>query len=182
MSRRILVTGGAGFIGGHIVEQLIARGDQVVVLDDLSTGRRDQVPDGARFVQGDVTQFADLVPIFAAGLDAVLHIAGQASIRLSYAAPTNDLHVNTVGTLNVLQACQHHRVSRLLFASSMTLYGHAEIVPTPETAPPDPVSFYAITKYAAERYVHLTAARRDLPLTSTSPRCACSTCMANARA
>jgi len=95
-------------------------------------------------------------------VDAVLHIAGQASIRLSFADPTHDLSVNTIGTINILQQCIAHHVPRLLFASSMTIYGLSDIVPTPETAPPAPVSYYAVTKYAAERYVHLTAARRDL--------------------
>ncbi len=158
----ILVTGGAGFIGGHIVEGLIARGDQVTVLDDLSTGKRADVHPQAHFVQGDVRRPDDLSPIFATEVDAVLHIAGQASIRLSFADPTHDLSVNTIGTINILQQCIAHHVPRLLFASSMTIYGLSDIVPTPETAPPAPVSYYAVTKYAAERYVHLTAARRDL--------------------
>jgi UDP-glucose 4-epimerase len=95
-------------------------------------------------------------------VDAVLHIAGQASIRLSFADPAADLNVNTLGTINVLQACIQHRVPRLLFASSMTIYGDPAVVPTPEDTPPDPLSYYAITKYAAERYVHTTARRRDL--------------------
>jgi len=158
----ILVTGGAGFIGGHIVEGLIARGDQVTVLDDLSTGKRADVHPQAHFVQGDVRRPDDLSPIFATEVDAVLHIAGQASIRLSFADPTHDLSVNTIGTINILQQCIAHHVPRLLFASSMTIYGLTDTVPTPETAPPAPVSYYAVTKYAAERYVHLTAARRDL--------------------
>ena len=158
----ILVTGGAGFIGGHIVEGLIARGDQVTVLDDLSTGKRADVHPQAHFVQGDVRRPDDLSPIFATEVDAVLHIAGQASIRLSFADPTHDLSVNTIGTINILQQCIAHHVPRLLFASSMTIYGLSDIVPTPETAPPAPVSYYAVTKYAAERYVNLTAARRDL--------------------
>jgi UDP-glucose 4-epimerase len=172
MSRRILITGGAGFIGGHIAERLAARGDRVVALDDLSTGSRANLSPDVEFVQGDVRDADVLAGICGSGVDAVLHIAGQASIRLSYASPGNDLSVNTIGTLSVLDACVRFGIPRLLFASSMTLYGRAETVPTPETAPPDPVSFYAITKYAAERYVHLTAARPDLsaPLHATSFR------------
>ncbi len=172
MSRRILITGGAGFIGGHIAERLAARGDRVIALDDLSTGSRANLHPDVEFVQGDVRDADVLAGICGSGVDAVLHIAGQASIRLSYASPDNDLSVNTIGTLSVLDACVRFGIPRLLFASSMTLYGHAETVPTPETAPPDPVSFYAITKYAAERYVHLTAARPDLsaPLHVTSFR------------
>ncbi len=162
MTRRILVTGGAGFIGSHLVARLLELGDRVVVIDNFSTGRRENVPASAQLIDGDVRNPADLVPAFAGGLDAVLHIAGQASIRLSFADPAADLAVNTLGTINVLQACLAHRVPRLLFASSMTIYGNSASVPTPETSPPDPVSYYAVTKYAAERYVHLTAARRDL--------------------
>ncbi len=162
MTRRILVTGGAGFIGSHIVDRLVERGFRVVVIDNESTGKREQVNPAAEFIAGDVRQPADLAPIFAAGVDAVLHIAGQASIRLSFNDPANDLNVNTLGTINVLQQCIAHRVPRLLFASSMTIYGNTDVVPTPETTAPDPVSYYGVTKYAAERYVHLTAQRRDL--------------------
>src|SRR4051812_44952233 len=162
MTRRILVTGGAGFIGSHIVASLIERGFSVVVIDNESTGKRANVHPAAEFVAGDVRNPADLTPIFAADVDAVLHIAGQASIRLSFQDPSADLNANTLGTINVLQQCIAHRVPRLIFASSMTIYGNTSIVPTPETTAPDPVSYYAITKYAAERYVHTTAQRRDL--------------------
>lgn len=160
--KRILITGGAGFIGGHIAEQLLARGDEVIALDNLNTGSRRNVPDGAEFIQGDVCDAQVLESIFQRGLDAVLHIAGQASIRLSFADPAADLNVNTLGTIRMLQACLTHHVPRLLFASSMTIYGATPVTPTPENAPPDPVSYYAITKYAAERYVHATALRPDL--------------------
>ncbi|NDJ63190.1 MAG: NAD-dependent epimerase/dehydratase family protein [Chloroflexi bacterium] len=162
MSERILVTGGAGFIGSHIVDVLIARGKRAVVLDNESTGDRHHVHPQAEFVHGDVTDPNDLTPLFAAGVDAVLHIAGQASIRRSFQDPAADLSVNTLGTINVLNQCSAHRVPRLIFASSMTIYGHTDHVPTPETVAPNPVSYYAITKYAAERYVHVTAQRRDL--------------------
>ncbi|MEO8396247.1 MAG: SDR family NAD(P)-dependent oxidoreductase [Chloroflexota bacterium] len=162
MTRRILVTGGAGFIGSHITAELIKRGFAVVVIDNESTGKRANVPPAAQYVAGDVRNPDDLAPIFAEGVDAVLHIAGQASIRLSFSDPTADLNVNTLGTINVIQQCLAHRAPRLIFASSMTIYGNTGIVPTPETTAPDPVSYYAVTKYAAERYVHVTAQRRDL--------------------
>lgn len=162
MARRILVTGGAGFIGSHVVELLLEQGFSVVVLDNESTGSRANLNPAADFVAGDVRHPDDLAPIFAAGVDAVFHIAGQASIRLSFNDPTADLNVNTLGTINVIQQCIAHRVPRLLFASSMTIYGTPSTVPTPESTAPDPVSYYAITKYAAERYVHVSAQRRDL--------------------
>lgn len=162
MAKRVLVTGGAGFIGSHIVDLLLARGFKVVVLDNLSTGNQADVNAGAEFIQGDVCDPEAVGSIFAGGIDVVLHIAGQASIRLSFKDPGADLRVNTQGTINILQACIAHRIPRLLFASSMTIYGDPAMVPTPEDTPPDPVSYYGITKYAAERYVQTTARRRDL--------------------
>jgi UDP-glucose 4-epimerase len=170
--QRILVTGGAGFIGSHLVDLLLSQGHQVTVLDNLSTGQRAYLNPAARFVEGDVRHKADLAPIFESGLDAVMHIAGQASIRLSFMDPSADLNVNTLGTLNVLDLCMAHRVPRLLFASSMTIYGNPQQTPTPEDHAPLPLSNYAVTKYAAERYVHIAGARQDLgfPLHVTSFR------------
>lgn len=162
MTRRILITGGAGFIGSHIAQALVGRGEQIAILDNLSSGQRDNLPGKAEFIHGDVRNVDDLAPVFAGGVDVVLHIAGQASIRLSFQDPAKDLSVNTIGTINVLQQCRQHRVPRLLFASSMTVYGQTDIVPTPEIAPANPVSYYGVTKYAAERYVHIAAARNDL--------------------
>lgn len=172
MLKRVLVTGGAGFIGSHIVAHLIESGHHAIALDNESTGNRADVHPDAEYIRADVRDTDVLDQVFASGVDTVMHIAGQASIRLSYQDPHADLNVNTVGTINILQACIKYRVPRLLFASSMTIYGDNGIVPTPETAPPSPVSYYAVTKYAAERYVHLTAARPDLetPLNVTSFR------------
>lgn len=162
MARRVLITGGAGFIGSHLAEGLLAAGFEVVALDNEATGNRANLPAGAEFVRGDVREAAELDAVFARGIDAVFHIAGQASIRVSFADPAGDLEVNTLGTIRVLEACLRHRVPRLLFASSMTIYGSQPITPTPESAPADPISYYAITKLAAERYVHATALRPDL--------------------
>jgi UDP-glucose 4-epimerase len=162
LTRRILVTGGAGFIGSHIVDLLLMRGNSSIVIDNLVTGTRENLNPDAEFIAGDVRTENDLASIFERGIDAVLHIAGQASIRLSFQDPTADLNVNTLGTINILQQCIKYRVPRLIFASSMTIYGNNPIVPTPEGTPPAPISYYAITKYAAERYVHATALRQDL--------------------
>ena len=162
MTRTVLVTGAAGFIGSHMVDRLLAQGYHVVAFDNLSTGDAARLDPRARFILGDVRSPADVARAFERPIDVVMHIAGQASIGLSYRDPGLDLAVNTQGTINLLQASLEHGVSRFLFASSMTIYGNPSLVPPPETAPADPVSYYGVTKYAAERYVHLTAERRDL--------------------
>ena len=158
----VLVTGGAGFIGSHLVERLVNEGHEVVVLDNEATGRRENVPASAWYITGDVSRLDDLEPAFAAGLDAVCHVAGQVSLIRSFTDPATDLRTNVLGTLNVLQMCLKYRVARLLYASSMQAYGATDVVPTPEDTPCRPASYYGITKYAAERYVHATAERTDL--------------------
>jgi len=158
----ILVTGGAGFIGSHLVDRLIKEGHHVVVMDNEATGRRENVPAGALYFQGDVANIDDLERAFKNDLDAVCHIAGQVSIIRSFSNPLTDLRTNVQGTVNVLQLCLKYHMPRLLYASSMTIYSSASPLPTPEEAPCQPISYYGITKYAAERYVRTTAERVDL--------------------
>jgi UDP-glucose 4-epimerase len=168
---RALVTGGAGFIGGHLCEGLLAAGAEVTAFDDLSTGSRDNVPAGVSLVVGDVADAEAVGACFASTrFDAVLHVAGQASIATSFASPERDLRANVSGTLNVLEACLATAVPRLVHASSMTVYGEPDDVPTPERAPCRPVSYYGVTKYAAERYALVTGERPDADLAVTSLR------------
>jgi UDP-glucose 4-epimerase len=134
----------------------------VAVVDNESNGRREAVPAAAQYLQGDVTVLAEVEPVFARGLDAVCNIAGQVSIIRAFSEPVADLRTNVEGTLNILQLCVKYKVPRLIHASSMTLYGDCRTVPTPETEPCSPDSYYGITKQAAERYVHATAQRPDL--------------------
>jgi UDP-glucose 4-epimerase len=167
----VLVTGGAGFIGSHLIDALLARGDDVVVLDNLSTGSRDNVHADAELVEGDVADADAVRDAFAQRpLDAVLHIAGQASIAKSFNEPERDLRVNVVGTLNVVEQAIASGVPRLVHASSMTAYGEPRTIPTPESEPCIPVSNYGVTKYASERYVHVAGARDDVDLAVTSLR------------
>jgi UDP-glucose 4-epimerase len=157
-----LVTGGAGFIGSHIADQLIQMGHQVIIIDDLSTGLVENINPAAEFVVGNVSNHAELEIAFSRGIDVVFHIAGRASTIMSFADPTNDLRVNVLGTINVLNLCLKYRVPRLLYASSMTVYGPPSTMPIVETEPCQPISYYGIGKYAAERYAHATALRNDL--------------------
>lgn len=166
------MTGGAGFIGTHLTRRLLACGHEVIVIDNESNSSRATVPVGARFVFGDVTRLEDLDAVLAEGADAVCHLAGQVSIIRAFDNPVGDLRTNTEGTINVVRACLAHKVPRLIYASSMTAYGDTHFVPTPESQPCCPDSYYGITKFAAERYVHATAERPDLafPLLVTSLR------------
>ncbi len=160
--KRALVTGGAGFIGSHLANSLILKGYEVIVLDNESTGFKENVPVNAQYIKGDVLNLQDLSGAFAGPVDLVLHIAGQASTIRSFRDPHDDLKTNVIGTLNVLKKCLEKRVPRFLFASSMTCYGHPAQIPIPEDEQSRPISYYGITKHAAERYVLSTALRNDL--------------------
>lgn len=167
----ILVTGGAGFIGSHLVEALIARGDAVTVVDDLSTGRREHIPGGAEVVEVNVADRDALNgEVGDRRFDAVLHVAGKASISQSFARPADDLATNVVGTLNIIDLCIASATPRLVLASSMTVYGNPEQVPTSESQPCVPVSYYGVTKYAAERYALVAGERDDVSLAVTALR------------
>lgn len=159
---RVLVTGGAGFIGTHLTRRLLADGHRVTVADNEFNGSRKNVPEGASFVFADVTRPDEMEPVFAAGVDAVCHLAGQVSIVRSFSDPVTDLRVNVEGTLQTLVLCLKFKVPHLLYASSMTAYGDTGVVPTPESEPCRPDSYYGITKHAAERYVISTAERPDI--------------------
>ncbi|HVH64981.1 MAG TPA: SDR family oxidoreductase [Candidatus Acidoferrum sp.] len=151
---KILVTGGAGFIGSHVAGRFLAAGHEVVVLDDLSTGRIENLPAKARFYQMDLSSpwLDELFRIERP--DAVAHQAAQASVRISVDNPVFDATVNAVGTVALLQASVQHAVKRFLFASTGgAIYGDTEAIPTPEDAPAVPYSPYGAAKLAAEVYL-----------------------------
>jgi len=151
-SHSALVTGGAGFIGSHIVEQLLAEGVAVTVVDDLSVGSLSNVPPAARFVQGDVRD-PSLMRELAGEADVVFHQAAKVSIRASLDECYEDAEINLMGTLNMLRACQGGRVKKFIFASSMAVYSDSkEAVPVNEGSPKDPISPYGVAKLAGERY------------------------------
>jgi len=152
---KILVTGGAGFIGSHIVDKLIAQNAAVVVVDDLSTGLEANVDPAARLIRLDIAK-DDLGPLFAAErFDHVIHLAAQTAVPKSMAAPGQDCAVNVLGTVNILEASRRTGVKRVVFSSTAAVYGAAAAVPIAENAALAPFSFYGLSKMTAENYFRL---------------------------
>jgi UDP-glucose 4-epimerase len=145
---KLLVTGGAGYIGSVVAAQLIEEGHEVVVLDDLSTGHADGVPRGAAFVHGDLRSGA--APLLATGIDAVLHFAAKSLVGESVAQPARYWRHNLGGTLALLEAMRVARVRRIVFSSTAAVYGEPESVPIEETAPTRPTNPYGASKLAVD--------------------------------
>ena len=154
MIRRVLVTGGAGFIGSHVVDAYLAAGNDVTVLDDLSTGRRERVPAGAAFVQADVRSAAARELVAKGSFTLLNHHAAQMDVRRSVADPLFDAEVNVLGLLNLLEGARVGGVRRVVFASSGgTVYGDTGRLPLVESAPKLPASPYGTAKLASEYYL-----------------------------
>ena len=163
MRRRMkaLVTGGAGFIGSNIVDALLARGDEVTVLDNLSTGKRENLEqalaNGAQLEEIDVRDaeaVSDLVG--RAKPDVIFHLAAQIDVRKSVSDPANDARVNVEGTVNVLSAAQKHGVPRVVNTSTGgAIYGEGKILPAPEDHPSAPEAPYGLSKWCAEQYCEI---------------------------
>jgi UDP-glucose 4-epimerase len=153
---KVLVTGGAGFIGSNLADRLVEEGHQVVVVDDLSSGQRRQVPSAANFYHMDVeSRWLDRV-IERERPEAVCHLAAQISVARSVRDPLFDARVNVVASIGLLAACQAHGVRRLVFSSTGgAIYGDADVIPTPETYPAAPVSPYGASKLSFEHYLHV---------------------------
>jgi UDP-glucose 4-epimerase len=159
----VLVTGGAGFIGGHMATRHEADGHRVVVVDNLSTGRREKVPAGARFVEADVAE-ADLEPLLSEEkIDVVSHHAAQIDVRHSVSDPVDDARSNVLGSLKLFEACRRAGVRRVLFASTGgALYGDPEGGrPAAENDPTNPVSPYGCAKLSIEKYLHYYRVMHD---------------------
>jgi len=167
---KALVTGGAGFIGSHLSEQLLAQGHEVVIVDDLSNGRQknlDLFKGNSRliFYQVDIRKPEILKPCFE-GVDWVFHLAGLADIVPSIERPEPYFSVNVQGTFNVLECANAAKVKRLVYAASSSSYGTPDVYPTPETAPINPQYPYALTKYMGEELVIHWAHTYKLPTLS----------------
>jgi UDP-glucose 4-epimerase len=153
---KVLVTGGAGFIGSHVAQAYLDRGHRVWIVDNLSSGRERNVPGGAELVRLDIRD-AGLADVFAdaGGFDVVNHHAAQIDVRTSVNDPRKDAAINIDGFLNVTEHAMKHGCRRLLFVSSGgVVYGEPDERPTPETAPKLPLSPYGVTKLAAEYYLY----------------------------
>lgn len=150
----ICVTGGAGFIGSHLVEAFLDRGHRVLVIDDLSSGRRENLPPEAELQVLDIRSREAVDRLTAGGIDLLVHQAAQMDVRRSVADPVFDAEVNVAGTLNLLEAARKGGVRQVLFASTGgAIYGEQEVHPAPEDHPARPLSPYGVAKLAVERYL-----------------------------
>lgn len=156
---KYLVTGGAGFIGSNIVKELLERGEQVRVLDNFSTGKRENLlpfmgNPNLEVIEGDLRSF-HIVRDAVRGCDYILHQGALPSVPRSIKDPITSNEVNINGTLHILEAAREFGVKRVVFASSSSVYGNSESLPKVETMPVAPLSPYALTKYAGERYCQI---------------------------
>lgn len=167
MKMRAVVTGGAGFIGSHLVDLLVERGYQVVVLDNLSTGKRNQIHPDATLVVADVTRRAEILPHIEEH-DVVFHLAGSISVPYSLAHPEETYLTNVGGTVNVLSVAKEQHARRVVFISSAAVYGN-HMVPVSEDAAPRPLSPYGIEKLVGEQYCQLFSRVYELSTVSIRP-------------
>ena len=167
---KYLVTGGAGFIGSHLVERLLEEGNSVTVIDNFSTGRPENLAEQKnnpklKLIEADISDFDRIAPYFK-NIDKVFHIAALADIVPSIVNPINYYQSNVTGTMCVAEACRLSGVKKLLYAASSSCYGIPDIYPTPETAPIQPQYPYALTKYLGEQIVFHWSKVYKLPVVS----------------
>lgn len=165
---KVLVTGGAGFIGSHLADRLLAAENEVVVLDNLSTGKRENLPAGARrleFVEGDIRNM-NTVRSCMRGVDGVVHLAAVASVQASIDDPIGTHQTNFDGTLNLLEAARAAGVQRFVYASSAAVYGDTRQLPVAEESRLQPLSPYAADKLAGEHYLYYYFTKHGLATTA----------------
>jgi UDP-glucose 4-epimerase len=154
MTSTICITGGAGFIGSHLAEAFLAHGERVLILDDLSGGRRENVPDGAELHVLDIRSPEAAALVRESGVDVLVHHAAQMDVRRSVENPAFDADVNILGSLNLVQAAQQGGVKQVVFASTGgAIYGEQDYFPADEQHPARPVSPYGVSKLSFERYL-----------------------------
>lgn len=162
---KILVTGGAGFIGSHIVDMLVEGNHSVAVVDNLHTGSREQVNEKARFYQVDITSQQLEEVMVKERPQVIIHQAALVFVQQSIENPLSDGLVNVLGTLNLLQAAARHGVKKIVYASTCAAYGETGEKPIGEEQPSYPISFYGASKYMGELYVGLFAQHQNLDYT-----------------
>jgi UDP-glucose 4-epimerase len=161
---KVLVTGGAGFIGSHVVDAYVTAGYEVIVVDNLCTGKRENLNPRARFVELDINDAATAELVRAERPDVLNHHAAQMDVRRSVADPLFDARTNVLGTIALLEAARVAGVGKVLFVSSGgAVYGEQETFPAPETHPTWPVSPYGVSKRSGELYCHFYQAEYGLP-------------------
>lgn len=170
MNKKVLVTGGAGFIGSTLTRSLLEKDYTVTILDNLSIGIRDNLPksDKLRLVTGDVRDF-ELISTTIRGHKYIMHLAAQAFIPLSYELPLQVAEANSVGSMNVFKACLNHSVKRLVHISSSEVYGSAKYIPMDEKHPLCPQSTYAVAKAAADMWAQTFHWEHKLPVVILRP-------------
>lgn len=151
----ILVTGGAGFIGSHLVRTLLAKGEKVTALDDLSTGLAENLPPEAEFIEMDILDEGLKKVVAAGAFDAIVHLAAQTMVDISVKDPLFDARENLLGTVHVLEAARAANVKRIVFASTAAAYGDVkeDDLPVREAQPTEPMSFYGLSKLSVEKYL-----------------------------
>jgi len=147
---KAIITGGAGFIGSHLADALLRKGNEVIIIDNLSTGKKENIPPGARFILKDILKEDVAEEIEDA--DVIFHMAADPDVRLSAENPAKSFELNLVATFRLLESCRKADVERFVLASTSTVYGDAELIPTPEDYPCAPISNYGASKLACEGY------------------------------
>lgn len=150
---RILVTGGAGFVGSNLINRLLLDGHSIVSVDNYSNGLSANQVSGVSYLNFDIASEDSWMQVDGKKFDAVFHLAAQASNAVSFRNPVEDLKINQQATLNVIAFCQRENVKRMIFTSSMSVYGNPTIFPTPSSELPNPETYYAIHKAASEKYI-----------------------------
>lgn len=166
MKPHYLVTGGAGFVGSVVSKKLIEQGADVTIIDNCSNGKESNLPEGARFIKGDLADIKIYAVLNEKYFDAVLHIAAQASNAISFRDPARDLLDNQMSTIHLLEYARRTGTKRFLFTSSMSAYGQPKTFPTTEDEPLVPESPYAIHKAASEQYLRVYAKEFGLDWTT----------------
>jgi len=162
---KVLVTGGAGFIGSHVVDKLLQSGYEPIVVDNLQSGNRKFIPPSVRFVEMDISSPQIEVVFATEKPDVVIHLAAQVDVAYSIKNPVEDANQNILGTIRLLACCHKYNVKKFIFSSSCAVYGEKDDCSINETFPIQPQSFYGISKFSSELYIQTFSQLFQLPYT-----------------